>query len=70
NGFILSYITHKLFKWDLTTSLLACAPAGISQMSSIALDMNADAVIVSIIQTIRLITIIVFLPPIILNIIV
>jgi len=65
NGFILGYAMHKLFKWDLITSLLSCASAGISQMSSVALEMDADPVIVSVIQTIRLIVIILILPPII-----
>lgn len=68
NGFVLGYIMHRIFKWDLITSLLACASAGISQMSSIALEMDADAVVVSVIQTIRLIVIILILPPIIIHI--
>lgn len=33
NGLILGYVTHKMFKRDLTTSLLASASAGITQMS-------------------------------------
>jgi len=69
NGFALGYVMHRIFKWDLITSLLACASAGISQMSSIALEMDADAVVVSVIQTIRLIVIILILPPIIIHII-
>ena len=65
NGLIVGYIVHKAFKIDLITSLLACAAAGISQMSAIALDMDADAVIVSVMQSIRLIFIVMILPPVI-----
>lgn len=69
NSIILGIVIHKLFKIDLATSLLACASAGVSQMSAIALDMDADAVIVSVIQSIRLSTIVLILPPIIIYII-
>lgn len=69
NGLILGFVVHKLFKIDLITSLLACAAAGVSQMSAIALDMDADAVIVSVVQSIRLVAIVLILPPIILIII-
>lgn len=69
NGFFLGVFLHKVFKWELTTALLACAAAGVSQMSAIALEMDADAIIVSVIQTIRLVMIILILPPLILLII-
>lgn len=66
NGIILGIIMHKKFGIDLTTSLLACAMAGVSQMSAIALEMDADSVVVSIIQTIRLTSILLIFPPIVL----
>ncbi len=65
NSIVVGYLVHKIFKIDLITSLLACSSAGISQMSAIALDMDADAVIVSVMQSIRLISVVVILPPII-----
>jgi membrane AbrB-like protein len=68
NGIILGFAIHKLFKIDLITSLLACAAAGVSQMSAIALDMDADAVVVSVIQSIRLVAIVLILPPVIIYI--
>jgi membrane AbrB-like protein len=68
NGIILGFAIHKLFKIDLITSLLACAAAGVSQMSAIALDMDADAVVVSVIQSIRLVAIVLILQPVIIYI--
>lgn len=62
NSIILGFVIHKIFGWDMTTSLLACAPAGLSQMSMIALDMNADAVKVGIIHIMRLTTIVLVVP--------
>ncbi len=69
NGFVLGYITHKLFHWDLITALLACASAGLSQMSTIAMEMGGDVITVGVIQTIRLAAIVLVLPPIIISII-
>lgn len=68
-GIILGLIMHKKFGIDLTTSMLACAMAGVSQMSAIALEMDADSVVVSVIQTVRLTSIILIFPPIALYII-
>ena len=62
NGLVLGYLFHKWFNWDITTALLACAAAGYTQMSIIALEMDADAVTVSIIQSLRAIIIISFMP--------
>jgi hypothetical protein len=62
NGTILAYVVHKVFGWDFTTALLACAAAGVSQMSAIALDMDADAVKVGIIHVIRLAVIVLVVP--------
>lgn len=59
---VLSYVTHKIFNWELATAYLACAPAGMSQMVSIALNMNEDVILASVIHTIRLIFIITILP--------
>jgi membrane AbrB-like protein len=53
NGLVLGFLAHKIFGWDLTTSLLACAAAGYTQMSVIALEMEADVVTVSIVQALR-----------------
>ncbi len=41
-GIVLGVIMHKKFGIDLTTSLLTCAMAGVSQMSTIAMEMDSD----------------------------
>ena len=53
SGIIIGILVHRYFGLELVTSLLACSAAGVTQMSVIALDMDADAVIVGVIQTMR-----------------
>jgi membrane AbrB-like protein len=62
-GFGLALIITKLFKVDMVTSVLACSTAGVSQMSAIALEMDADVLSVSVMHCLRLIIIVVALPP-------
>lgn len=69
NGVILGLLVHRFYGWDLSTSLLACAAAGVTQMSAIALDMDADAVTVSLIQALRISIILVLMPSLILFIV-
>ncbi len=64
-GLILGYIMHRVFKWDLTTCLLSTAAAGLTQMGVIALEMDADPVKVSMLHLVRIVAIILFLPPVI-----
>jgi membrane AbrB-like protein len=52
-GVILGVLIHRFWGLDLVTSLLACAAAGVTQMSAIALDMDADAVTVGLLQAFR-----------------
>lgn len=61
NTFLVGSIIHYFFDLDWMTSLLSCVPGGVSEMSIIAMDLNADAGIVTVMQTVRLIgTLIVF----------
>lgn len=69
NGIVLGLLVHRFFGWDLITSLLATAAAGVSQMSAIALDMDADAITVSIVQAMRLSLILIIMPSLIMLII-
>jgi membrane AbrB-like protein len=62
SGILLGFIFHKILKWDLTTALLACSAAGVTQMSVIALDMGADAVTVGIVHSMRLAAIVMLMP--------
>lgn len=65
NGIVLGLVVHRIFGWDLVTSLLAAAPAGAPLMSAIALDMDADAITVSSVHAIRLVIILMSMPSII-----
>jgi membrane AbrB-like protein len=65
SGIVLAFCVHRLFGWDLPSSLLACAAAGVTQMSATALDMDADAVLVGLVQVIRLTIILLLMPTII-----
>ena len=52
----------KLTKLDLTTSLFASAPGGVSDMAIIASELGADPAKVAALQTLRLIVVIVLFP--------
>jgi membrane AbrB-like protein len=53
-GWVIRYIT----KWDTTTCLLSTSPGGISQMLAVGEEMNADTLMISILQMVRMVTII------------
>lgn len=69
NGVVLGFIMYKIFKWDLTTALLSTFAGGLALMTLTAIEMNADPVKVSIIQTFRVVTILLIMPTLILHII-
>ncbi|HCL79532.1 MAG TPA: AbrB protein, partial [Synergistaceae bacterium] len=60
---LLGMLLHRMTGWDYPTCLLSTSLGGISQMSIIAEDMGADPLKVSILQTVRLVTILLVLPP-------
>ena len=64
-GIILAFIVRGINQWSLMTCLLATCPGGITQMSSIAEDLEADPIKVSLLHLVRLLTIYVILPPLI-----
>ncbi len=57
-GFLLKRITG----WDLVTCLLSASPAGLTQMGAIADEMGADPLIVSLMHTVRLVSILIVMP--------
>jgi membrane AbrB-like protein len=65
NGALLGIIFHLILKWDLPTALLATAAGGITLMTLIAIEINADVVKVSIVQTLRIVIILLIMPTII-----
>jgi membrane AbrB-like protein len=62
NGYFLAILMNRVFKIDMITAVLACAAAGVTQMSAIAIDMDADVVSVSVLHSLRLIIIVAVLP--------
>ncbi|HBY57791.1 MAG TPA: hypothetical protein DEG96_08055 [Candidatus Atribacteria bacterium] len=69
NGVFIGFRFHRTLKWDLATALLATAAGGVTIMTLVAIDMNADPVKVSILQTLRIIIILIIMPTLIMNII-
>ncbi|MCL1830963.1 MAG: AbrB family transcriptional regulator [Oscillospiraceae bacterium] len=60
--FGLSYIIHKLTKLDFVTCLLASTPGGITEMSLLSEDFGADTPKIAIMQTTRLVLVILLFP--------
>ena len=55
NTFIIGSIIHFGFNIDYTTALLSCVAGGITDISLISMDMNADSSIVAVLQLVRLV---------------
>ena len=68
-GLSAAFMVHKIFKIDLITCVLACATAGAAQMSTIAADIGADAVSVSVFHCLRLFIVMSVVPLLILRLI-
>lgn len=58
----MGYIMYKTTDIDLVTSLFACAPGGIVDMSLISNDLGADASKVAILQMVRLMAVFILFP--------
>lgn len=59
---IIGYIMYKVTDIDLVTSLFACAPGGIVDMSIVSSDLGADSSKVAILQLVRLMSVMMLLP--------
>jgi len=62
SALVLGFLLKKLTNWNLVTCLLSAAPAGLTQMGAIAEEMGADPLTVSLMHTVRLVSILVILP--------
>lgn len=62
SNFIIGWYLRRLTQWDMVTCLLSTAPGGLSQMLAAAEEMEADPLIVSVLQLVRLLTIIICIP--------
>lgn len=62
NTIVLGLIFHYAFGWGLMTGLLSCVAGGVADISLIAMDMDADASTVAIMQTVRLASVLAIFP--------
>ncbi len=59
---ILGFVLHKITGWDLLTCLLSTAPAGLTPMILLSLELNADSNRVVLFQLLRFVTVVLFAP--------
>lgn len=59
---LLSFVLYKTSDLDFTTALFSCAPGGASDLALIAEDFGANPPKVSIIQTMRVVCVVIFYP--------
>ena len=64
--FGMAFVLHKITKLDWITCMVASTPGGIQEMSLLADELGGDAPKVALIQTCRLIFVILILPSVIL----
>lgn len=59
---ILGYMFAKMFNWDFMTGFMAVLPGGLSTIIILADDYAADVIIISSMQTVRVITAVMIIP--------
>ncbi|QTX33329.1 AbrB family transcriptional regulator [Aminithiophilus ramosus] len=64
-GLALALMVRRLARWNLMTCLIATSPGGITQLAAISEDLGADPLRVSLLHLVRLFTIYLILPPLI-----
>lgn len=64
-GFALAFMVRRLSGWDFMTCLLATSPGGITQLAAITEDLGGDPLRVSLLHLVRLFTVYLLLPPLI-----
>lgn len=64
-GILLAFLVKRSTGWNLMTCLIATCPGGITQLASIAEELGADPLRVSLMHLVRLFTIFLVLPPLI-----
>lgn len=62
SSLILGFLLHKVKGWDLATCILSTAPAGLTPIIILAVELNVDYNRVIVFQVLRLITVILFAP--------
>ncbi len=61
-SFVLGWVLRKISHWDPVTCLMASCPGGLSQVVFLAEDMGADSLRVSVMHTMRMVSIVLFVP--------
>jgi len=61
-AFLLAFLIHRLFKKDFLSTILGVIPGGLAVMLLIAESTDCDIVYVSSLQTVRLLTAVIFIP--------
>lgn len=59
----MGFLLWRLTPYDLVTSLFSCAPGGLVDMTLISYDMGADTSVVSVLQLVRLMSVMALFPP-------
>jgi membrane AbrB-like protein len=59
---LLGWFIHRYSHWDIVTSFLGSSPGGLSQMVLIGEEMKADIVRITILQLVRILTILICIP--------
>lgn len=60
--FSTAFLLHRLFKLDLAVCLLSSTPGGVQEMALLSEDLGADTPKIAILQTTRLVCVILFFP--------
>ena len=69
NCLISGYLMHRLFGMDIREGMLACTPAGASDMALISSDLGVQSTDLVVLQILRLLIVIVIFPPVIVTIV-
>lgn len=61
-GLLIGYVLHRITEWDLVTCLLATAPAGLTPIAMLTMELGANTTCVMLFQMIRLMTVVLWAP--------
>lgn len=63
-GFAIAFILHRYFGFDVMTAIFSSTPGGMTELSSVAAEMHANAPVVAILQLLRLVSVLLLVAPI------
>lgn len=63
-SFVIAFILNRFFGFDMMTAIFSSTPGGMTELSMVATEMDANSPVVAILQLIRLMSIIVLVVPI------